>query len=155
MRRSVSADFWRIDAPIMSDFTKVRRRRAGEDGSNRPAADGRDCHSICLVARWCHEDRIVRTSFGLKMKLWPGQPDNWKPSAKDKGWVWVGLAICCFTLASNACFFPSTSLHSGRWGWLHQVLFNAFGASGDVILELLLGTIALSYGLISLRDKSQ
>lgn len=87
------------------------------------------------------------------MKLWPGQPDNWKPTAKDKGRFWAGLALCSFALAASVFISPSSSSLTGRWGWLHRIFFNEFGAAGDLILYMLIGAVALTVGVMYLSER--
>jgi hypothetical protein len=88
------------------------------------------------------------------VKLWPGQPDNWKPTTKDKGRFWLGLLICFFVLAGYAHFYPTTDF-LGRWGWLHRIFSSQFGTLGDVILNGAVGAIALLVGLSYLSTKEQ
>ena len=91
------------------------------------------------------------------MKLWREQPDgwNWKPTAKDKGRFWLGLSLCFFVLAAYAYSYPSLSVPSGRWGWLHRIFFAEFGAVGDVLLYSIVGTAALIAGALLILEKRQ
>jgi hypothetical protein len=88
------------------------------------------------------------------MKLWRGQPDNWswKPSAREKGRFWLGLAGVSYSLAAVSFLTPGSSSFTGRWGWLHRTFFDAFGPKGDVILFAFIGTACLTYGLLKHRS---
>jgi hypothetical protein len=84
------------------------------------------------------------------MKLWRGQPDNWnwKPSIKEKAIAWLGLGGAFYLGALFDFLSPSQSSRTGRWGWLHEIFFNAFGASGDIVLYSAAGTACVVSGLL-------
>lgn len=88
------------------------------------------------------------------MKLWRGQPDNWnwKPSAKEKAFLWLGFGGVCYLLAFSAYSSPSQSSRTGRWGWLHEIFFNAFGPNGDIVLYSAAGTACVLFGLLSYKS---
>ncbi len=80
------------------------------------------------------------------MKLWRGQPDNFKPSPmapKDKRNLWLGLSGVFYLLGINSYIWPPTVRATGRWSWIHHVFFDLFGSSGDFVLFLVAGTGAL------------
>lgn len=91
------------------------------------------------------------------MKLWRGQPDswNWKPSDKDKGRLWLGFSAVALALAANAYLCPSSPPFTGRWGWLHQLFFDAFGTSGDLVMYCLSGAATLAVGISYLSRRAQ
>ncbi|WP_296749141.1 hypothetical protein [Thiobacillus sp.] len=76
------------------------------------------------------------------MKLWRDQPNNWnwKPSVKEMTFIWLGFGGVFYLLAFSAYSSPSQSSRTGRWGWLHEIFFNAFGANGDIVLYSAAGT---------------
>jgi hypothetical protein len=91
------------------------------------------------------------------MKLWRGQPDNWKwkPSARDVARLWLGLAACFFVLGYVAWESPSNSSSTGRWSWLKRIAFDLFGPNGDAILFAAVGTTCLIAALLKYRTDEQ
>jgi len=84
------------------------------------------------------------------MKNWPGKTEDFKPplmSPKEKGNLWLGLAVLFFVLAANSYFSPPPVPATGRWAWLHNVFFNHVGSSGDFVLFLVLGCAGLLVAL--------
>jgi hypothetical protein len=88
-----------------------------------------------------------------RMKNGPSQPNNWKPTTKDKGQLWVGLGICAYVLALASYLSSSPPDITGRLGLLKRLFVHEFGATGLVILWILIGTAALYYGLTLLLQK--
>jgi hypothetical protein len=87
------------------------------------------------------------------MNAFPEQSGRWKPTATDKGRLWLGIAACFFVLAAQAYLSPSSSSFHGRLGWLHRAFFDAFGASGDIVLNCVIGGILLVVGFLYLSKK--
>lgn len=89
------------------------------------------------------------------MKLWRGQPDNWnwKPSGRDTAFLWLGLGAIFYVLALSSFVSPSQSSRSGRWGWLHEIFFGMFGASGDIVLYAGVGTAFMLFGAFKFRAR--
>jgi hypothetical protein len=87
------------------------------------------------------------------MKLWRGQPDNWhwKPSAKEIARAWIGLGAAFGVFALYSFWFPSQSSRTGRWGWLRQPFFSAFGPPGDVVLYSAIAVAFLVFGIRKYR----
>jgi hypothetical protein len=85
------------------------------------------------------------------MKLWRGQLENWQPTRRDKALVWLGIGAVFYVLALTSFASPSQSARTGRWGWLHEIFFGMFGASGDIILYSCLGTTAMLAGAWNFR----
>jgi hypothetical protein len=103
----------------------------------------------------CRSSRIPpAVPVDISVKIWPGQPDNWTPppfSPKEKARAYFGLSACFYVLAFTSYSSPSASSQSGRWGWLHQIFYVAFGTSGDIVAYCLAGTVLLVLGVIELR----
>ena len=87
------------------------------------------------------------------MKIWRGQPDDWKPTNKDKGRFWLGLSLVSFLLAASSFSNATQPPFTGRWGWLHQMFFDAFGSHGDLAMYCLFAGIALVTGFSYLFRK--
>ena len=87
------------------------------------------------------------------MKLWRGQPDNWnwKPSRRDTAIMWLTLGGIFYVLALSAFLSPSQSSRTGRWGWLREIFFGMFGASGDIVLYSSIGTAFVLFGALKFR----
>ena len=87
------------------------------------------------------------------MKNFRNQPDNWKwkPTNKDIANIWLGFGAFFYLLAYIAFTSPSQTSFTGRWGWLHLIFFNIFGASGDIVLYSGLGTASLLFGFLKLK----
>lgn len=92
------------------------------------------------------------------MKLWRGQPDNWKwkPSTREIARFWIGIGAFFYFLGLVAFFEPSGP-PSGRRAiaQLRRVAYDALGANADVILSVAMGTICLVYGLVKYRSNEQ
>lgn len=90
------------------------------------------------------------------MKIWRGQPDNWKApvfTKKEKAHASLGLSGCLYLSAFSSYISPSDSSQTGKWGWLHRIFYTEFGASGDIILYSLIGSVFLFLGLSGLRER--
>ena len=90
-----------------------------------------------------------------KMKMWPGQTDGLNPplmSPKDKGNFWLALSIGNFGLAISSYFSPPTTPATGRWAWIHKISSGFFGASGEVILFLVLACACLLGTVLNYRE---
>lgn len=78
------------------------------------------------------------------MKRWRGEPDNfkfiYKPTPREKGHMWLGMACADFFLAAYAYFYPPTKPATGLFRAIHNIFLNYYGMLGDVVLYLLLGT---------------
>ncbi len=92
------------------------------------------------------------------MKLWRGQPENFKPSpmsSREKGNLWLGFSGVFFLLALVSHFSPPSAPATGRWAWLHNAFFDLFGPSGDVILFSVAGSAGVIAALVYYRSKEQ
>lgn len=61
-------------------------------------------------------------------------------SAKERGWVEVGLGMCAGLLAWLEYLQPSVGPFTGRWGWLKEFMYAHLGSHG----------VAVGFGLIGL-----
>ena len=89
------------------------------------------------------------------MKMWPGQTDGLKPplmSSKDKGNFLLALSISFVALAVSSFFSPPTTPATGRWAWLHNIFSGWFGASGEVILFMVLAFACLLGAVFNYRE---
>ena len=89
------------------------------------------------------------------MKLWRGQPDNWKPqplTKREMGNVWLTLGAIFLYFAFDAYLGHGTE-PTGRWRWLHTIFRSQFGESGDVVLFSIIGTASLVAGAIGYAGK--
>ncbi len=68
---------------------------------------------------------------------------------------WLGMGLVVALLAWLEWETPSNPPFSGRWGWLHQGMYEAFGARGifGMFASMAIGSIA--YGLFLRRRKSR
>ena len=73
---------------------------------------------------------------------------------KDKGKIWFGFSLVFFLLAANAFSKTTQPPFTGRWGWLHQMFFDAFGGHGDLAMYSLFGGITLATGISYLFRKA-
>jgi len=87
------------------------------------------------------------------MNIFDRQPDsgNWKRSTRELTYAWFGFAVICYCLGLAAFLSPSQSSQTGIWGWLHVLVFNAFGPQGDTVLFVTSGTVCLFFGFMSYR----
>jgi len=76
---------------------------------------------------------------------------------KEKGNLWLGFSAIFFSLAASSFFSSPLTPATGRWAWLHNILFNQFGSSGDFVFFLVAGLIgiliALKHYSVSVREK--
>jgi hypothetical protein len=92
------------------------------------------------------------------MKLWRGQPDNWKwkPSARETARLLIGFGALFYLLALIAFVEPSGPPSGRRLiAQLRRVAYDALGASGDAIVYAAIGTIFLVGGLLKYRSNEQ
>ena len=84
------------------------------------------------------------------MKLFRGQPDNfrWKPSRKDVAFVWLGLGIIALILAAQEYTSPSQSPSAGKLAWLRDIFIESFGSNGGLVMYSSFGVLFISYGII-------
>ena len=92
--------------------------------------------------------RLVDTVERI-MKLFRGQPDNWKwkPSQRESARIWLGLALVFYVLAAVSYSSTEPSNTTGRWGWLVRMAIDVFGPQGESILYSLEGTAFLIIGI--------
>jgi len=88
------------------------------------------------------------------MKLWRGQPDNWKfkPTARERANAWMGIGAMFVVMACYEFWFPSA--HTGRWAWLHKMAASAFGPHGNVVLYSIIAAAFLFFGIRKYRSSS-
>lgn len=65
--------------------------------------------------------------------------------------VWFGLTVMFYCLALSSFLSPSQTSQTGLYGWLHASFFNVFGPQGDTVLNVILGTVCLTFGILSKR----
>jgi hypothetical protein len=86
------------------------------------------------------------------MKLWRGQPDNWrfKPTARELAHAWTGIGAMFVVLAFYEFRFPRS--HNERWSWLHDMAIAAFGPRGSVVLYSIIGAAFIVFGIHKCRS---
>lgn len=89
------------------------------------------------------------------MKLWRGQPDNWKyrPTSRDIAYAWLGIGISSAVLSLYSFLHPQISF-TGRWAWLQQLFFNLVGPNGVAVLFLVIGTAFIAATIAKLKSQN-
>ena len=92
------------------------------------------------------------------MKLWRGQPDNWKwkPSTRDTARLLIGFGAFFYVLGFIALVEPSGPPTGQRpVAQFRRAAYEILGPSSDVILCMVLGTFLLVCGLLKYRSDEQ